>query len=71
MSRELYDAAREPKHLHVVPGGGHNTGWRELDASYVETIAAFLRSELLAAKTAPSGPRPKARVSSSRSILLR
>jgi hypothetical protein len=71
MSHELYAAAREPKHLHIVAGGRHNTGWRELDASYVETIVAFLRGEPQSTNAAPPEPRPKPRVSSSRPTLRR
>lgn len=45
-SRELYDAAPEPKHLHLVDGANHNNVWDIGGERYRDALAAFLKSSL-------------------------
>lgn len=45
-SRELFERAREPKELYVVPGAGHSEALSVAGAGYVERVLAFLGRHL-------------------------
>jgi pimeloyl-ACP methyl ester carboxylesterase len=45
-SRELFERARQPKELFVVPGAGHSEALSVAGAGYVERVLAFLGRHL-------------------------
>ena len=45
-SRALFERAREPKELFVVPGAGHSEARSVAGAAYVERVLGFLGSHL-------------------------
>jgi fermentation-respiration switch protein FrsA (DUF1100 family) len=45
-SRDLFERAREPKELYVVPGAGHSEALSVAGAGYVERVLAFLGRHL-------------------------
>jgi uncharacterized protein len=46
MSRTLFDAAREPKSLWIIPGAGHLEGRRKAGAEYEKKISEFFEAAL-------------------------
>lgn len=52
MSEELYQSAREPKRIRMIPRMGHNDDWRSSDPLFVSTILEFLNSP-------PNSQKPK------------
>jgi fermentation-respiration switch protein FrsA (DUF1100 family) len=45
-SQEMYERAREPKELFVVPGAGHSEALSVAGAAYVERVLGFLARHL-------------------------
>jgi fermentation-respiration switch protein FrsA (DUF1100 family) len=44
-SQALFDAAREPKNLLMVPGGNHNNSMRLGSRAYAQAIQALLNAD--------------------------
>jgi hypothetical protein len=65
MSQELFDRAREPKELFVVPGAGHNSTWREMGPGYVGRVVKFIQGPPRPAPVPPSRDPLSKRTSSS------
>lgn len=63
-ARRLYEAAREPRELWIVPGGGHVDAFTR--AGNRETLLAFLAKASAAAPAAPTSPASPAALPASR-----
>lgn len=46
LGRELFDAAAEPKRLHLARGSGHATPWRGESQAYEALVAGFFREAM-------------------------
>lgn len=68
MSRELFEKAREPRHLLMVPNAGHNSSWSEMGDEYVATVLSFLRGKLPTNGPEKPSPPPKSGSRSSSSL---
>jgi uncharacterized protein len=56
-SQQLFDAAREPKNLLMVPGGNHNNSMNLGRQAYAQAIQALLAAKVHAANTPAATPK--------------